>query len=225
MLVKQPLCNYSGTPKELLTTDALPTWKFVDSSNYTATPFSTSVLTMLTDVTGSVKVGMPLRYTIGGTEYYGRVGTITSTALTIAGAPFGGDVSGLYYGGGQLLNYHITIPGLYENASDTALIANDLKAARRWTGEKAYLIGAWCWSRLHDTGSHGQASIRINGSEVHTTAGGPTIAADATWYSWSVNINTAYYDINAGEAIEITCVKGGNGDAQDLTTEMTFLIP
>jgi hypothetical protein len=46
-----------------------------------------------------------------------------------------------------------------------------------------------------------------------------------TWYSTVVNIDPTAYDINPGEAIEITAVKGTTGDASDLTVEMIFVTP
>jgi hypothetical protein len=81
------------------------------------------------------------------------------------------------------------------------------------------------YSRVHDTGTHGQASVRINSQECNTTAGGETIAANTTWYPTVVNIDTTYYDVNFGEVVEVTSIKNGNGDALDLTVMMVFLTP
>jgi hypothetical protein len=195
------------------------------TGTFTATPASTSTLTMTSDLTASILVGMPLKYVIGGTTYYGRVSAIASDLLTVNGAPLSGDVTALYYGGGTVRQVVVIIPGTYEDANNTALIASDLKSQLAWNLPKSYLVKYSVFSNTHDTGTHGQASARINDTEVNTTAGGLTVAADATWYHTVVDIATAAYDVNPGEVVEVTAVKAGNGDASDLTAIMIFVTP
>ena len=138
----------------------------------------------------------------------------------------GGDVSNLYFGGGTMRKIHIIIPRAYEDANNTALIASDLNAQIIWKLRASYLVQYAVYSKTHDShATHGQASVRINNTEVNTTAGGLTIAADATWYSTVVDIATAAYDIQYGEVFEVTAVKGGTGDATYLTVEAIFLTP
>lgn len=196
------------------------------TGTFTATAASTSTITMTTDLTAAILVGYPLKYVIGGVTYYGIVSAIASNLLTVAGAPLGGDVTALYYGDPtKVSQIVIQIPATYEDATDTALILNDIKSNLIWRKAKSYLVKYTMWSLTHDTGTHGQASVTINGTEVNTTAGGLTIAADATLYSTVVDIATAAYDINNGEAIEITSTKAGNGDATYLTATLVFVTP
>lgn len=193
---------------------------------FVATPASTSTLTMTSDLSATLTVGTPIKYTIGGTVYYGVVSAITSGLLTVAGPPMGGDVTALYYGDKtQVQQVVVMVPGLYEDASSTGLIAADLNSSLVWEKGTAYCVRYRVYSKVHDTGSHGSASVLINGTELNTSAGGLVIAADATWYSTVVDIASAAYDINPGEAIEITSTKAGNGDATDLTVSMTFVTP
>jgi hypothetical protein len=182
---------------------------------------------MTSDLTASIKAKMSLKYVIGGVTYYGQVSSIASNLLTVNGAPLSGDVTALYYDGGTLRKIIVMVPGTYEDASNTSLIASDVKscALKTWDLPVSYLVHYKASSLTHDSGAHGQASVRINNTEINTTAGGLTIAANATEYQTIVDIATAAYDINPGEAIEITSVKGGNGDATYLTVEMTFLTP
>jgi hypothetical protein len=182
---------------------------------------------MTTDLTATILVGMPLKYTIGGTVYYGIVSAITANLLTVAGAPLGGDVTALYYGDStRVSQINVTIPGLYEDASNTDLIASDLGSKLIWNKAKVYLVRFRVYSVVHDSGgTHGRASVQVNNTEVNTTAGGELIAANTTWYPTVVNIATAAYDVNPGEEIEVTCIKGTTGNATDLTVEMTFVIP
>ena len=212
----------TGTP----TINGIKTgWQLIPAASYTATPASTSTLTMVADLTASIKVGMSIQVTIGGVVYYDQVTAIASNLLTIRGPPLSGDVTNLMYGGGQVRQVNIIIPGTYEDASNTALITSDLKSSFIWALPTSYCVGYKVYSNTHDTGTHGQASVRINGTEVNTTAGGLTIAADQTWYNTVVDIATAAYDINTTEALEITAVKNGNGDAADLTVEIIFVTP
>jgi hypothetical protein len=200
-------------------------WAQVSPALFTAAPASTSTITMLSDLTSSIKVGMSLKYDIGGVSYYGQVAAIAANLLTVRGAPLGGSVTALYYGGGIVHQLHILIPGLYEDASNTALISTDLKSNLPWNFKVGYAVYFSMWSKTHDTGTHGQASVRINGVELCTTAGGLTIAADATLYETVVDIATGAYDINPGELIEVTSIKAGNGDASDLTCELIIIEP
>ena len=193
---------------------------------FTATPASTSTLTMTTDMTTIILPGMPLEYVISGTTYYGIATAVASNLLTIAGPPLGGDVTALSYKhGAHVSQVNVIIPGTYEDASNTALIASDLLSQLVWMRTKAYCVRYRVFSETCDTSTDGKVSVRINSTEVNTVAGGLTIAAAATWYSTVVNIASAAYDINPGEVIEITSVKGTTGDASDLTVEMTFVIP
>lgn len=201
-------------------------WDTIPAASYTATPASTSTITLSVDMTSTIQVGMPLRYTISGVVYYGIVSAIASNLLTVNGAPLSGDVTALCVGSpDKVTQMIINVPSTYEDASCTTLVATDLKMNILWQKAKSYLVKYTAWSLVHDTGTDGQVSVRINGTEVNTTAGGLTIAADATLYSTVVDIATAAYDINNGEAIEITSVKGGNGDATDLTMTLVFVTP
>lgn len=195
------------------------------AGTFTATPASTSTLTMTTDLTASILVGMSLQYVIGGVTYYGRVAAIAANLLTINGAPLGGDVTALYYGGGTIRQVIVIIPGQYEDATNTDLIGSDLNSKILWQLPKSYLVYFSVFSKTHDSTNHGQASVQINNTEVNTTAGGETIAANATWYPTVVNIATAAYDINLGEELEVTCIKAGAGNASDLTVNMVFVTP
>lgn len=200
-------------------------WAQVPAASFTATPASTSTITMLADLTGSIKVGMTLKYVIGGVTKIGIVNAIAAGLLTVNGAPLSGDVTALYYGGGTVRQIVVIIPGSYEDASSTGLIAADLKSSLIWDLPLSYLVKYKTHSNTVDTGTKGQASVRINATEVCTTAGGLTLTAAQTWYSSVVDIDVAAYDINPGEAIEVTSVKNGNGDAADLTVEMLFVTP
>ena len=208
-------------------TDHVSLWTQVPAANYTATPASTSTITMGVDMTASIKAGMSLRYTSAEHgAYYGRVGAITANLLTVNGPAMDHDITKLEYGGGTLTFIHIGIPGLYEDASSSTLILSDrLEQAPIWNKPTSYCVYFSVWSNVHDSTTHGSAGPLINGSAVCSTAAGLTIAANATKYETIVNIDPANYDINFGEPLEIGATKNGAGDASDLTTEMIFVTP
>jgi hypothetical protein len=200
-------------------------WILIPAANYTTAPASTSTITMGVNMTASVLVGKTLRYTIGGVEYFGQVSSITSNLLTIRGAPLSGNVTNLKYGGGSITQLLLPVNGYYEDASDTLLLFNDNKATLFWQKEQSYAIYYRVWSRIHDSGTHGQVSVRINDVELNTTAGGLTVAASNFWYSTVVDIAVAAYAVTLQSSIEVTCVKGGNGDAVDLNVILVILTP
>jgi len=200
-------------------------WAQVPAASFTAAPASTSTITMLSDLTASIKPRMSLKYVIGGVTYYGIVSAIAANLLTVNGAPLGGNVTALYYGGGTVRQMVVSIPGTYEDASNTALITSDLKSSLVWSLPVSYCARYRVYSNTVDTGTKGKASVRLNGTELNTSAGGLTLTAATTWYSTVVDIDTSAYDINPGEAIEATSIKNGNGDAADLTVEMIFVTP
>ena len=196
------------------------------TGTFTATPASTSTITMTSDLTATILVGYPLKYVIGGTTYYGIVAVIASNLLTVNGAPLGDDVTALYYGDPtRVTQLVVSIPATYEDASSTTLIASDLFSRLKWEKAKSYLVKYTMWSLTRDTGTSGKATVLINAAGVNSSAGGLTINADATEYSTVVDINTSNYDINPGELIEIGATKGGNGDATYLVATLTFVTP
>ena len=57
-----------------------------------------------------------------------------------------------------------------------------------------------------------------------TTTGGLTLTHPFQLYESTSDINTSIYQINPGEKIEVSSVKGTNGDAQDLSITLTFVL-
>ena len=202
-------------------------WTTIAASAYTATPASTSTITMITDMTATLGVGTPVRYVIGSTIYYGIITAIAANLMTIAGAALGGDIVSMQYGdSSRVRQVIVTVAGTYEDADNTALILSDNLQPLIWKLGKAYCVHYAFYSVTHDShATHGKATVRINNTELNTSADGLEIAADATWYSTVVDIATSAYDINPGEAIEFAVKKGGTGDATHLTGILIFVIP
>jgi hypothetical protein len=183
-------------------------------------------LTMTTDYTASVKVGYPIKYTIGGTTYYGLVSAIASNLLTITGVALSGDVTALYYGDAKKVEQLVvTIPSTYEDADDHNLIVSDLKSSLIWSKSTAYLVAFSHYTDTADGSADGTASVEIADDECNLQANGFFLAAAKTWYPSGIAVDSSAYNVENGEAIEITAHKGTGGDGSDLTTKLIFVLP
>lgn len=201
-------------------------------TDYTATPASTSTLTMVTNQTAVLRPGMALRYTIGGVAYYGVVTAVTAGLLTLAGAPLAGDVTALDYSifPGMVETMTLSDPGAWADSADTALVANDLLMALVWPGPPAALVRIQAWTRTTDTGTNKpriNARLGATTTDYVSTANGNAgleLAASATWTATGVDIAPAKYAVVPGTAIELrTDANGSNDDARDLVVVLTFV--
>lgn len=210
--------------------DKAAKWTPVATANYTATPASTSQITMAD--TAGMAVGLPLRYTYGGTAYYGIVtAVVTDTSVTIAGAPLdtGSDLTALEIGLPSLVRQlALYVPSTYGDGTG-ALLASDSKTYERWQGSAAYLVQIAGVHVTADTGaSQPKVNVSIGGDDVSTedTNNGIQLSTAGTWVTGSaVAINTTNYAVARGDAIDVECnAAGTNGDAADLTMQCVFVI-
>jgi hypothetical protein len=203
-------------------------WRDIATSKYTATPTDTDTLAM-SDTSG-MAVGDPIRYTIGGTAYYGQIVTVTAdTSIDIVGAQLGGDVTKLEVGQAQrIVAIPAYIEGTYGNGADADLWASDMNTYFKWRMGKAYLVHFSAVQSGVDTGTEPKVNVQINNAAVSTndSNNGVQLGASGTWVDNSaVAVNTSNYDINMDEELEIACtVAGGTGDAENLTVLMTFVL-
>lgn len=215
-VLRDYLTNYGGAR-----------WRKIDTADYTATPASTSTITFTVDYTANVKAGMPLKYTIGGTTYYGMLTTSAAALWTIAGATLGGDITALYVGTPEMLRtVNLHVAGDYD-----AGIA-DLKPAVLWYGPPAYVVNFAAAQVGVDTGTEPKLNIEVAGSAVSSndTSLGITMSGSAnTWVSHHtaspIAINTTNYSIAFGEEIRATLTAaGGTGDATDISVTIAVVV-
>ncbi len=192
---------------------------------------STSTITMTSDITGSLKVGMPIKFKLSGSYYYAICTAITANLLTIAGAPLtigDGDLTELYFGRTEMVvQVSFYIDGTYGDGVETDLLKSDMNSFHKWTQGKCFLVE---FSVIHtdvDTGAEPKINVQIDNAAVSTNDGnnGIQLAAADTWVDNSaVEINTTNYEITRGEELEAACtVAGGTGDAENLSVLMTFV--
>ncbi len=189
------------------------TWQQITA--FTATPASTSTITMTSDLTATVKAGYGIYYTIGGTTYYGVINAITSGLMSIRGPSLTGDITALYYTAeaGRVVQMPIFIPGYYEDGTSFALLQSDLGQMLAWKQSKAYLVTIDAESRIVDSSSNGKINIvRCLGGIGSTNiaqAGAATSITLSTMASASDDFYNNYY---------ITIVEGtGAGQIRQIT--------
>lgn len=218
-----------GAVAEVTTSGGLSLWTELTSC-YTATPASTSTLTMTVDKTGTVKVGMPIRYTISSVVYYGICTAITSNLLTIAGAPMGGDVTKLEYGlPSSVVVMSLDVADLYAETTGTTLLYSLMDIKRLWRQGKAYCVAFSGMQKTVASTTQAKVNLLVNSQRVSTadSGNGIQLSTAGTWVDNSaVAISTTYYDINPLEPIEIECTAAGVGTVKgvDLTIEATFVL-
>jgi hypothetical protein len=179
----------------------------LESGSFTATPASTSTLTMTSDRTSIIKAGYGVRYTIGGVTYYGVITAMASNLMTIGGASMSGDVTALAYTKTGVVQMPILIPGYYEDATSSALLAEDLGQTLIWQQGPAYLVRALMYSRVVDSSSDGYANVRQGSAVIAGTAQ----AGDATHITLATAGSSADDDAYNNMWIKIT---GGTGSGQ-----------
>jgi len=206
-------------------------WMPISTDDYTDEPSSTSRIAC--SDTSRFFVGAPVRYTYGGTAYYGMVDAISAnTYIDVRGAPLvtggGSNLTELAVGTREMLvQKHFFVNGTYADATNT-ILAEDADIYDRWVGGSAYLVAFDVTHKIEDTGDEPKVNIHIGGSAVSTadSNSGPQLSTAGTWVENSaVAINTTNYAIAYQDAFEIeVTAAGGSGDAEDLNVVLYIVL-
>jgi len=207
----------------------------VATTDFATTAASTSTITMNADKTSVISVGMPLKFTLSGTDYYAIVTAITANLLTIAGAPLTTTASAL-----TALSYSdlpnsthteiIAINGVFADALTSYMLKDDLLLQNGiyWKKSKAYCVQMSIICTNVDTGTvtvQAQLNAKINIADLLSS----NLSVSTTLQNSIVQINTANYDINFGETIELELAALATGtpnhDAMNLTAYLIFVFP
>lgn len=198
-------------------------WRKEDGT-FTATPASTSTITMTLDRSNEIPIGTPLRYSIGGTYYYGIVAGLTDTLMTVAGAPLTDDIDALFLGNSEMVfQKDYLVPGVFDGSASSTLIQSILKSYSFWRNRPAYLVQISHIAATADTGTAPNVTATISGGFVGTDNSNEGLPVGASLVSTGVGINSTNYRIESGNVIELKTTAGGNGDASDLTVLLTFV--
>jgi len=193
----------------------------VPATDFTATPASSSTLTMLVDHTADIPVGSFIRHTIGGNVRYGQVSALTSNLMTVTGTSLSADLTALAWDtqnqGGQ---FGINAAGPFDTAT-TPLMDTEARYLVS-TFAKSHVVD-WC-ATLGIVDTSAQASIVpvIAGSAaapVLTLSGTAGTIVHAPVWSGDVAINF-------GNKIDAQCsnLNSGAGDGAVLSAFLTFVV-
>ena len=206
---------------------AVSNWHSITA--FLATPVSTSTLTMTSDLTGTIKAGVGLKYVIAGTAYYGICTDITSDLLTVAGAPLSGDVTVLYWTHIPIIEEEFYFKDLYfADSSDSALIKTDFALPVSWTWKRnpAFLVAYYQSTKNDDSAATTQPTIMptIAGNNVLSSA---ITIPDGIENNSGIVINPTYYRIKKDDILElsVTAATGGtpSHDSYSLLTRFLFV--
>ncbi|MFV0444794.1 MAG: hypothetical protein ACK5Q5_14575 [Planctomycetaceae bacterium] len=211
-------------------TQFLSRWNEIETSKYTATPASTSTVT-LSD-TSDMKVGLPVRYTYNGNTNYGIITAVSAnTSITVAGAALdtGHALTELSVGCPEMV---VQVPffvlGLYgDGAAD--LLLSDMYTYFRWKLARAYLVRYEATHQTADTGgAQPKLNVKVDGNLVGTedSNNGIQLSSAGTWVqSSAVAISNSNYVVDRDDAIEVRCtVAGTNSNARHLSGNMIFVL-
>ncbi len=203
----------------------------VATSKYTATPASTSRITM--SDTSDMYVGRPLRYTYNSVVYYGIVSAISGSAyIDIAGATLntGQALTKLEIGNmNAVVQMPFFVSGVYGNGTVATLLASDMNAYVRWKESPAALASFDVTHKTADTGgSQPKIQVYLNGNAVSTQNSNQGPAVSGTPGTWTANsavaINTSNYSITFDQSIEIGVTAGTNSNAENLSGNLVFVL-
>ena len=202
-------------------------WRPVAASAYTATPASTSRITM--SDTSDLSVGQAIRYTYDGVTYYGVVAAISADAyIDVAGAPLdtGHDLTALEYAGpAHVIQIEFQIVKASFGATATDLLNTIMKTAFRWRLGVAYLVGFSGKLKTADGTTNPKINVTVDGDSVSTNDTNNGIQPTASWVDNSaVAISTANYGLANLSTVGIKCTVAGGTTGSDLTVSCVFVL-
>ena len=210
------------------TTD--PEWTTISGTKYTATPASTSTVTF--SDTSDLAIGKPVRYTYGGTTYYGIITAVAANALmTVAGASLnvGEDLTALEIGtSGQVVVMDLKVAGVYADNVEDVLAGTENRYVR-WRKSPAYLVAISATHKTADTGAaQPKLNVKVAGNLVSTedSNAGLQLSTAGAWVNGSaVAISTTNYDVAFNDALELRVTAAGtNGNAANLSACLVFVL-
>jgi len=193
-------------------------------TDFTTAPASTSTLTMTSNESANILIGMPLQYVIGGNTYYGIVTAISSNLLTLAGVPLSGNVTALKVGDATRVTViPVSVPTTYETVTSSDVIGTKLSSNLVWDKALSYLVRVMAWTQTPDSAGNGTVTALVDGNDVLSSDINANVAA--TTFHSGVTINPAYYAVSNGSTLNIGVTAGANANAYGLVMRFIFVTP
>ncbi len=194
-------------------------WTEVANTRYTATPASTSSITM-SDTEG-MAVGLPVRYRLDdGSLLYGVITGVTPDALiSIAGPPLGADISRLDLGlPDQIEQMTFYVPAFFATVN-TNILLTSAGLFVRWNNAPAFVVAFAIRQRTPDGTSQPRVNVMLGGAAVSTLNGGdgPDLGIGSWADNGAVAVDVPNYALGNKEDIDLKLTKtGGNEASTDL---------
>lgn len=218
-------------------------YRAVNTGRYSTTPLSTSQFTVTnTDdfetkdstgaASGTIAKGLPVRFVISGTVFYGIVTAGTqNTSITIAGASITGTFSALCVGPFEKV-VQVVLPMVeaidYTNTLSTTNLFTFGLTYFKWRMSTGYLVSFSATHKVAAATTQPKVNVLIASSRVSSNDSnlGIQLTTAGTWIDNSaIAINTSNYDINFDESLEVEVTAVGTGTAGDhLTVSCTFVL-
>lgn len=190
-------------------------------------PPSTSTITLNSDLTGWLNVGTPVKFVLSGTTHYALLDTLTSSLMTLVGAPLttgDGDLEELYVGDTDKVEIvHLHVAGNFDDGADAELLVNDEKAPYEWPGPEGRVVHFRAYNDAASTGTKPKVNVRVDGHALCTANSGDGLELDAaqTWYATQVDLDVGNYEIAYGSDLDLSTTAGS--DASDLTVVLAIV--
>jgi len=214
-----------SVPQMAAPTPAAGEWTQVPGTAFTATPASTSRITM--SDTSMLAVGMQLKYTIATVDYYGLVNAISADAyIDVMGAPLGGDVTALYASDQKGLSFQMFFQGANFASTSSDLLDTVMNAATGYPATVGHLVGFRCKLKTPDSTAGPKINIVLAGNAVSNNDSGHGIQATASWVKNPlVAIDATKYTAQFQDALTARCtVAAGTGNAANLSVDLHFVM-
>jgi hypothetical protein len=204
-------------------------------TGFTRTPASTSTITVTGDITGTVKVGMPIKFASGGTYFYALITTMsfsTNTTITFSGAPATAttnwiDADTLFVGTPEMVTMEtFQVAGAYATSAISNVLENYLNLRYVWRKAEACLVHFSVVHTVDATTTQPKVNVKRAGTDPISTSNSNTgvEVSATTWSPTTVDIHTSNYVIRTSDTIELSVTAdAGLVKASDLTIQMMFV--
>lgn len=195
-------------------------WRTVPGSVYNPAPVDTNTLFVYNS--GFFAKGDPIRFSVNSQTYYAQIIDVTSSTISICGAPLVGQINKLEIGTQSLVNgQQIVIYGNY-GLNTGPLISSINGSLVTHSRGNAYLVSVGLADRVPDSTESPLINLKV-GSNYVLNSGIQPGSLSAPNYS-GIDINTDEYLMGFRALIEIDCVQAADtGDAEDLTVILTYI--
>ena len=235
-----PTALHIGTSGQVMTvsTGGIPTWGNSTYVKWSSLAIGTDVsstaptigqLTMMTNQTANIALGDALQITAGGVTYYEKVNTLSPSLMSFYGPGISTSTNAItavsystYPEMVEVMSWMIN--GNFDSATTTTMFQDDLNYFFRWDKPKAHCI---YFSLKEKTANSGATQPAVNfwlatsTNVIYNGNSGLGLRASTAWVNTDNALTNASTTVNLGDTIEMSVSPGTNGDAKDLSAQLS----